>query len=549
MSNTKGEGDDRRAAELPRLRELSDQLARNTEALAVTLGNMDQGILSLGGDGRTRFYNRRLLELLDLPESFMASQPTMEQIAHYQVEHGHYGDNFSLLDDATAELIRRWLGGEQPEFPPNYFRRTRVGRMLEVKSHYLPGGGLVRTFSDVTAYFDAQEELRAARDEAERASRAKSDFLSAMSHELRTPMNAILGFAQLLQTAQDPVLPVRQRNHVGEILRAGEHLLGLIDDVLDLARVEAGKQAVGIEAVDIGRLIADCVALMRPLADMRRIRLEAHAGPGGTSHVAADARRLRQVLLNLLSNAIKYTGEGGRVGVDCVRDGEHVRIGVSDTGPGLDSSQRERLFVAFDRLGAEAGPVPGAGIGLALSRRLIELMQGSIEVDSEPGRGSTFWVRLRHAADAEPLPDGAARPRPPGGVPPVVTSPPAADLDRATVLYIEDNPVNLALVEALLEREPRIRLLTAPLPELGLELARRERPQLILLDIQLPGVDGYEVLRRLRADESTRGIPVFALTASAMHGEVERGMAAGFDDYLTKPMNLPDLLARIRQVL
>ncbi|MBX3637536.1 MAG: PAS-domain containing protein, partial [Rubrivivax sp.] len=519
-----------------RLQLISDELVRQSEALQVTLDNMDQGILSLDADMRVNFYNRRVSELADLPESLLATKPPMSEIARYQSENGHYGPDLTLLDEPGRQALARWFAGEQVQFPPSYFRRTPSGRMLEIKSHYLPGGGLVRTFSDVTAFFDAQQRLRdsqeqahklalvaartqdsvaildaerriewvnegftrltgympaqvigratrelrlvaeedfaiaadleaqmrtdqrgsaelryrtrdgelrwcaievqaivgddgavqryvsiardisarkaseqalrAARDEAERASRAKSEFLSAMSHELRTPMNAILGFAQLLDTDRAQPLTDRQHEQVQQILRAGTHLLHLINDVLDLARVEAGKQAISLEPVALAPLLDECLDLVRPLAAARRVVLHARAPGDGEGHVRADRTRLKQVLLNLLSNAIKYNREGGEVRLLCGGDARTLRLGVSDTGPGLSGEQRERLFTPFDRLGAEASVVEGAGIGLALSRRMVELMNGRIDIDTEPGRGSTFWVGLARAE--APVPATAA---------------------------------------------------------------------------------------------------------------------------------------------
>jgi PAS domain S-box-containing protein len=656
-----------------RLQQLSDELTTKTEALELTLDSMAQGILSIGADRRTNFYNQRLLQLLHMPEAFMAARPTMEDIMRYQLEHRHYGDQMELLDTASRARLDQWLAGERPPFPASYFRRTRSGTVLEVKSRYLGDGAMVRTFTDVTPYFEAQRKLEqseaqarklalvaahtdnavmitdprlriewvneaftrlsgyrldeavgqlpaellrsgdtdrsetapliaqlrdqgraagevqhrakdgrnywyaveaqailddtgqvqryisigrdvserkaaeqallAARDEAQRASQAKSEFLSAMSHELRTPMNAILGFAQLLAADPTFVLPARQQGQVREILRAGAHLLELINDVLDLARVEAGKQPILIEPVSVTALLEDCVALMRPVAHEHGIHLEIATLPACGCFAAADRTRLKQVLLNLLSNAIKYNHEGGQVLLGCVDDGESARISVRDTGPGLSPAQRERLFNAFDRLGAEAGPIEGAGIGLVLSKRMVELMQGSIGVDSEPGVGSNFWVHLPLAAPPAPAPardDGAAAlpvPHGPSGHP------------VSTVLYIEDNPVNLLLMEAMLEHEPGVRLITAQDPLLGITLARTERPQLILLDIQLPGIDGFEVLRRLRGAAALRDIPVIAISANAMRSDIQQGLDAGFDDYLTKPLDLTHLRERVRRAL
>jgi PAS domain S-box-containing protein len=655
-----------------RLQELSDQLTRKTQALELTLDSMEQGILSIDSDGRTSVHNRRLVELTDLPESFLAARPTMDEIAHYQSEHGHYGEGLGLVDGSARTHLARWLDGDRQPFPEIYFRKTLSGRMLEVKTRHLPAGGLVRTFSDVTAYFEAQEKLGAseaqarklalvaahtdnavlivdaarriewvnegftrltgypledvagrtagdvlrgpdtdlaevarldeqlqrenrasgelvhyakngqpywvavdshaildrsgqieryvsiarditatkraaealltARDEAERANRSKSEFLSAMSHELRTPMNAILGFGQLLESDPGCGLPEGQRSFVREILRAGEHLLELINDVLDLARVEAGKQQISLEPVQVSTLLDDCLSLMQPVARMRGIGLPDAARVDCGVFVTADRTRLKQVLLNLLSNAIKYNRPDGRVDITCKADGDALRISVSDTGQGLSPEQCERLFNAFERLGAESGAIEGAGIGLVLSKRLVELMHGSIGLDSVLDQGSTFWVRL---ASAQPPRNGDTHSV---GATRAVTATPIVE-GSCTVLYIEDNPVNVLLMEAMVTRAPGVRLITAPLPEVGLEMAHAAQPDLILLDIQLPGMDGYEVLRRLRAHESTRTIRVIAISANAMSGDIEQGLVAGFDDYLTKPLDMSRLLGVLRSAL
>jgi CheY-like chemotaxis protein/anti-sigma regulatory factor (Ser/Thr protein kinase) len=351
-----------------------------------------------------------------------------------------------------------------------------------------------------------------------------------MSHELRTPMHAILGFGQLLQADSALALAEPSRTHLREILRAGQRLLGLINELLDLERIEAGQLALAPVAVELAPLLQECLLASESLAAQQRVQLpdpQALALPG---RVVADRERLKQVLLNLLSNAIKHNRRGGQVGLQVAPDGDALRITVSDTGPGLDEAQRSRLFHAFERLGAARGAVGGAGIGLALSKRLVELMDGQIGLDSEPGAGCRFWVRLASA-------DGA-----PGA--------PEADLGRSgTVLYVEDNPVNVLLMEAMLGQQTRLQLLSAALPQAGLQMAREQRPDLILLDIQLPGMDGYEVLRRLRDDAATSGIPVIAVSANAMPADIERGLAAGFDDYLTKPIDQRVLMAKLQRVL
>jgi PAS domain S-box-containing protein len=386
-------------------------------------------------------------------------------------------------------------------------------------------------------------EMAAARDEAERANHAKSEFLSRMSHELRTPMNAILGFGQLLEI--DKQIAGSQRQWAREIVRGGHHLLDLINEVLDLARVESGKFSVSPEPVALLPLIQECLMLVRPQAAAHDLRL-LDAARHCDVHAHADRTRLKQVLLNLLSNAVKYNRAQGTVSVVCAatHDGPapSVHIRVSDTGTGLTPEQRARLFVPFERLNADQHQIEGTGLGLALSKRLVELMGGAIGVESTPGLGSTFWVRLPlangHDVDAAAAPPGAA----------TKSEAPAA-MRSVDVLCIEDNPANLRLIEGVLARRPGIRLLSAIAPGLGLELARMHRPALILLDINLPDMDGYAVMQCLRENEATRDIPVVAISANAMPRDLERGKAAGFVDYLTKPIDLQRFLAVVDRLL
>ncbi len=388
------------------------------------------------------------------------------------------------------------------------------------------------------------EDLERARAEAERANHAKSEFLSRMSHELRTPLNAILGFGQLLELQ---TVSESQRAQVREILHAGRHLLTLIDEVLDLARVETGHLAVSPEPVALRPLVEECLTLVRPTATARGVQL-LETSPLCAVHVRADRTRLKQVLLNLLSNAIKYNRADGTVGVSCQTELDEgarggpplLRIRVDDTGPGLDAVQQQRLFVPFERLDAEARQIQGTGIGLALSKRLVELMGGQIGVDSTPGRGSSFWLRLPKAEAPPPPALPAAAPGLDG------TAPRTRRLD---VLCIEDNPANLRLVEQIFGHRPDLRLLTAMTPALGLELARSQRPALVLLDINLPDMDGYAVLQCLRDHPATRAIPVLAVSASAMPRDLERAKAAGFAGYVTKPVDVRELLSRIDALL
>jgi PAS domain S-box-containing protein len=388
---------------------------------------------------------------------------------------------------------------------------------------------------DVTQAALAQEALVEARDEAERANRAKSQFLAQMSHELRTPMNAIVGFGQLLENDPRHPLPEVQRRYVQEVLRAARHLLGLMNELLDLGRIEAGKLTLDCTPVPLAGLVDECLGLVRPLAQPRGVVVDAAQVRGEA--VLADPLRLRQVLLNLLGNAVKYNRPGGQVRTRAWREGSEVVLAVEDTGPGLNAQQQARLFQPFERLGAERGSIEGTGIGLALSRRLVEAMGGRIGVHSEPGRGSSFWMALP-AADAFEDEDAQA------------TQPAELEVSGSVaVLYIEDNPVNVALMEAMLERLGGIELRCAALPEEGLRMAAESPPALILLDIQLPGMDGFEVLARLRSKPATADVPVVAVSANAQPADIEAARQAGFDDYLTKPLQLPLLLGTVQRML
>jgi len=373
----------------------------------------------------------------------------------------------------------------------------------------------------------AEQALIAARDEADRANHAKSDFLSSMSHELRTPMNAILGFSQLMAT--DDSLATEHQEGVAEILKAGHHLLNLINEVLDLAKIESGHVDLTLEPVAVRPLVEECLSLVGTLAARREVRM-GHAVPE-EAVVQADRTRLKQALLNLLSNAIKYNHHGGSVSLDVHQvDGSRLRIRVTDTGPGIASERLPELCQPFNRLGAENSNIEGAGIGLSITRRLVEMMGGTLEVESKTGIGSTFWIELPLESPPQPAPEAAI----PVGAATVQPPNPA----RHTVLYIEDNPANLKLVAQILGRRPHILLITAHTAELGIELARERHPDLILLDINLPGVDGYRLLEVIRKEAGLEGTPVIALTANALSSDIEQGMAAGFSDYLTKPLNV-----------
>ena len=385
---------------------------------------------------------------------------------------------------------------------------------------------LAGTVQDITVRKRTEHALVAAREEADRANEAKSEFLSSMSHELRTPMNAILGFGQLLDI--DSSLDAEQRESVREILKAGHHLLELINEVLDLARIESGKIDLSVESVALHDLVSESLGLIEPLAVKHGIVVSCDIPDQWA--VQADRMRLKQVLLNLLSNAVKYNRPQGKLRIQVFMMESRVRLSVTDTGIGIEPARLSELFQPFHRLVGEDSKIEGTGVGLTISRRLVELMGGRIGVESRFGEGSTFWIELPPGDHSSPAEFGSAR-----GASPASS---IAGQAQHSVLYVEDNPANLKLVYQLLARRRNIRLLTAHTPSLGLELARECRPDLILLDINLPGMDGYEVLRLIRSAEWGREMPMIAVTANAMPRDIERGRAAGFADYLTKPIDV-----------
>ncbi|MBV8690850.1 MAG: response regulator [Actinobacteria bacterium] len=386
----------------------------------------------------------------------------------------------------------------------------------------------------------AEKELleqgqREAREAAESANRAKSDFLSRMSHELRTPLNAVLGFAQLLE-AED--LSAQDHDSVRQILRGGRHLLDLINEVLDITRIESGTFQLSAEPVLVQEVVEDVAEMTRPLAEQANIQLVTGATSGGCQHhVLADRQRLKQVLINLVSNAIKYNRPGGSVALSCERrDAARLLIKVHDTGPGIRPDHLDLLFMPFERLGAEQTNIEGTGIGLALSRRLAEAMGGTLSVDSAVGQGTTFYIDL-------PLVEGPVeRFERLNGEPEPVRE---AVTPRRKILYIEDNLSNLRLVERILARDVDIELISAMQGRLGPELAREHQPELILLDLHLPDTTGDEVLRQLRDDPQTASIPVAVVSADATAGQIRRLLAEGAVAYLTKPLDVAELRALV----
>jgi PAS domain S-box-containing protein len=376
-------------------------------------------------------------------------------------------------------------------------------------------------------------ELERAKAAAEKANLAKSDFLSSMSHELRSPLNAILGFAQLMNS-ETPPPTVTQTASIDQILHAGWYLLELINEILDLAQIESGKLALSQEPTSLAEVMLECQAMMEPQGQRRGISMS-FPRAGVPYFVEADRTRLKQVLINLLSNAIKYNQPNGTVAVDCSQHSpERVRVSVRDSGAGLTPDLVKQLFQPFNRLGRETGSEQGTGIGLVMSRRLVELMGGAMGVASTVGSGSVFWFELNSATAPELVLDPIK--------PEAHTHAPPPAVRLRTLLYVEDNPANLKLIEQLIARYPDIRLLSARDGNLGIQLARNHRPDVILMDINLPGISGIDALKILHEDPATAHIPVIALSANAMPRDIEKGLLAGFFRYLTKPIKVNEFM-------
>ena len=384
------------------------------------------------------------------------------------------------------------------------------------------------------------DALEIAKEEADAANMAKSEFLSRMSHELRTPLNAILGFGQILD-AED--LPPLEKESVEHILKGGRHLLALINEILDIARVEAGRVELSIEPVALSDVVTESCALVRPLAAQRSITLDGDGASESRIHILADRQRIKQVLINLLSNGIKYNHPGGEVVVTYThRPNNRIRIAVHDTGQGITPENIAKLFTPFERLDAAKTEIEGSGLGLVLSKRLVEAMGGTIEVESVVGQGSVFSIEFPQTTAPEEL---------------LHAFPEDADQAIArqqagrsyTVLCIEDNLSNLRLLEVVLQSRPGVSLLAAMQGSIGLDLARQHKPDLILLDLNLPDISGKDVLSRLRQSDVTREIPVIIISADATPPQIERLLAAGAKAYLTKPLNVAEFLSTLDNAL
>ncbi|MBI3774112.1 MAG: PAS domain S-box protein [Gammaproteobacteria bacterium] len=491
---------------------LRDQ-AEQTQAI---INNMVDGVITIDQAGIMTSFNPAAERIFGYaPEEVLGRNIKMLMPNPDYDAHDSYLQNFKTTRVARIIGIGREVIGQRKnssQFPMDLAvsEVTREGRPIYV--------GMVRDVS-----------------ERKRVERMKNEFVSAVSHELRTPMNAILGFTQLL--SYDANMTDKQKANLGKVHKAGDHLLSIINDVLDLSRIEAGKVSLSMEPVAISAVLRECRNLIQQQADARRIHLQLDIDNADVYWVQADRTRLRQVLLNFMSNAVKYNREGGSVWVACTpAAGGRVRISVRDTGFGVAPDKQAEMFQPFNRLGAERSEIEGTGIGLTITKQLVEMMQGEIGLTSTPGEGSTFWVEFSRASGAL---DKAA-----GETEAALANVLTARIGQHRILYIEDNVVNLEFVQALCTQFwPKMQLLTAVNAEDGLLTAAAQLPEVILMDINLPGIDGYEALKQLKADTALRHIPVVAVTANAMKENIARGRSAGFAGYLTKPIDIPRFLA------
>ncbi len=452
------------------------------------------------------------------------------------------GDIAFENEDKRARFRDSRLAQQNHAEPTTVDLRMRDGRTLRVIDRRTADGGIVKTIWDLTDDVRLAEDVREARGAAETASRAKSDFLSSMSHELRTPMNAILGFAQLLQRDKKEPLSARHVERVDHIVKGGEHLLRLIDDVLDLSRIEAGAVSISTESVRVSDVLHEVATTLESMAARHGILIEVASMPESLPSVAADRTRFVQILTNFGSNAIKYNVPAGKVTLSAATThAGRVRIVVADTGRGIAAESQVKLFQPFQRAGQETGPIEGTGIGLVICRRLAALMHGEVGFRSVVGTGSEFWVDLPiHVGSATHASPSQARDAPESRV---------VGEGRRLVLYVEDNNANVSFMKDLVSTFENVDLLTAATAEMGIELARAQLPEAIIMDINLPGMSGLDALRALRDIAETKDIPIIGLSAAASERDRQRARDAGFHRYLTKPVKVDELVSALEEIL
>jgi PAS domain S-box-containing protein len=533
----------------------ADSADRNTETLRqealLKTGALQNAILTSANFSIIATDEKGIIQLFNVGAERMLGYRAAEVIN--KIRPSDIQDPHEVIARAKA-LSLEFADTIMPDFEALTFKASREIEDIYELTYIRKDGGRLPAIVSITALRNDYDELigyllvgtdnsvrkqveldlHNAMAVAEKASLAKSDFLSSMSHELRTPLSAILGFAQLLESGSPLPTPTQKRS-IDQILQAGWYLLELINEILDLAMIESGKLSLSLEPSALADVMRECAAMIEPQAQKRSVSVT-FPRLGIPYFVKADRTRVKQVLINLLSNAIKYNRVGGTVIVGCIESAPgRIRIDVTDTGVGLSTEKLAQLFQPFNRLGQEESVELGTGIGLVVCKRLIELMGGVIGAESTVGRGSVFWIELNLSAEPE-LAIGAAKPSA------LAIAQIIGNAPLRTLLYVEDNPANLMLVEDLIARRPDIRLLTAIDGIGGIEAARGSLPDVILMDINLPGISGIKALRILAEDPATAHIPVVALSANAMPSDVEKGLEAGFFRYLTKPIKVNEFM-------
>ena len=523
-------------------RQLEDESQREIQQRELRfqsiINNSAEGIITLSREGIIETFNPSAEAIFGYAETEVMGKnismlmPQEERAAHDEYLH-HSKLHAPRIINRSRDLFGLRKNGAK------FALELNVSPMeLDGEQKFI---GIMR---DISERKEFEDRINAARVEAEQANLAKSQFLSSMSHELRTPLNAVMGFGQILELDRVHPLTEAQRKSVGQILKGGKYLLELIDQVLNLAKIESGKMTLSMETVDVAPQLMDAVTMARTMADKRNIHIEYDIPEEGTTFVRADVTRLHQVLLNLLSNATKYNYEGGTISLRCKVIGDVCRFEVKDNGPGIPAHMHDKVFSPFNRLGAEGSTIEGTGIGLTITKELVLLMHGDIGFESAQDNGAMFWFELPLASEkqmkqfvkftTESIKEMARDPAP---------------MADRKVLYIEDNPSNLQLMEMILEHHAHLTLLSAQNAEIGIALAEAELPSLILMDIQLPGMNGIDAMRALRLNPKTAAIPMIAISANAMTKDIQHARDMGFDGYLTKPLDIPATLKAIDDAL
>lgn len=490
-------------------------LENSMSQLKATLESTTDGILVVNNNDQITNYNQNFLELFHISDALIELKDFNSIQEHIKTLLKNPDtsplipvDNVLLLELDDERLIEV------------YWNPQKVGEQII---------GGVFSYRDATTRVNSEVSLQRAKNEAEMANNEKSEFLSRISHELRTPLNAILGFGNLLREDNNKHLDTDETEYVSHICNAGEHLLTLIDDLLDISRIESGKLNIKLLSIPCESIINESLALVRQTADHFQVKIEEPKNISDLPPVLADQTRCKQALVNLISNAIKYNQKNGSVKINVFPVGSHVRFEVHDTGPGIEKNKHKEIFLPFTRLKATE-KTQGTGIGLTITKRLIDIMNGSIGVESEQGKGSTFWFELPVATTSSQQA-------------PTITfenqTEKVAHMEKThTILYVEDEPLNQALVRSIIKQIPNTILLTASTGEEGIEVALEHQPDLILMDLNLPGISGYDALEVIKNEKNFANTPVFAVSANAMPEEIERGKEAGFFDYLIKPINI-----------